>query len=77
MRVAHRSNEQQIYEFIIQYRRATGGNSPSYRQICRATGIDSTSVVFRAVEKLIEDGYLYKKDSRICVSKDRTPKWIE
>lgn len=53
--------------FIIRYRARHGGNSPSYTQIMRGCGLSSTSVAWRIVKDLIDDGRLYKVDNRLCV----------
>lgn len=44
--------------FIIRYKRAHDGNSPTYREIMRAVGINSTSVVAYHLDHLEAAGLI-------------------
>jgi SOS-response transcriptional repressor LexA len=49
------SNED-IYNFIVEFKKANDGNSPSLRNICDALGINSTSLVQNRLFELEEEG---------------------
>lgn len=48
-----------IIRFIIENK-----NSPSYREICSAVGISSTSTAARDIDSLAEGGYLLKEEGQ-------------
>lgn len=47
-----------VFDYIVQYKLANDGNSPTIRQICSATGISSTCTARYNLEKLKSDGAL-------------------
>jgi len=49
-----------VYAFIVAYKQAHDGNSPTYRQILKACNISSTSVVEYHIRHLIADNRLRK-----------------
>ncbi len=48
----------EMLKFIIQYKKAHDGNSPTYMEIMRATGITSTSVVAYHLDQLEAAGVI-------------------
>ena len=48
--------KEKIYAYIIAYKQANDGLSPSYRDIMMTQGLSSTSVVARYLRKLETDG---------------------
>lgn len=48
----------EMLDFIIRYKKEHDGNSPTYREIMRATGISSTSVVAYHLERLEQNGVI-------------------
>lgn len=51
-----RERREQIYNFIIQYKRANGGRSPTYAEIMIGVGAASKSIVHYDVAHLAETG---------------------
>lgn len=51
---AGRLRRVQIYEFILDYKRAHDGNSPSIREIQDGVGISSPSVVNHHLQRLVK-----------------------
>jgi len=49
---------ERIYQYIINYKRAHDGNSPTYREIRDACRISSTSIVSYWIDKLVASGRL-------------------
>ena len=47
---------QRVLEFVIEYKKAHDGNSPSMREICAATFLASTSVANYHLTQLIKMG---------------------
>lgn len=47
-----------IYRFIVEFKMKFDGNSPSIREISRACGISSTSMVNFYLEKLVDQGLI-------------------
>lgn len=61
-------NEFRVYQFIIEHKMNSDGNSPTRREIAEATGIKSTSVVEYYLKNLqrlgkIELGDTYKRNA--------------
>lgn len=56
------SIENTIYRFIIEYKIANDGNSPTMREIGRHTGIRSTSLVTFYLTKLEQAGLIQQRD---------------
>lgn len=59
-----------ILSFIIRFKRDSGGDSPTYREIGRAIGITSNAVVAHHMNVLEERGYIMRdglKASRIAI----------
>ena len=48
-----------VYRFIVDYKQAHGGNSPSIREICRACDLSSTSLAYYYLGKLEDQKRLY------------------
>lgn len=57
-----RERREQIYNFIIQYKRATGGRSPTYAEIMNGVGATSKSIVHYDVARLAEAGKVTLND---------------
>ena len=53
-----RHNPLQIYRFIVDYKAQHDGNSPTIRQIQRACGVNSTSVVVSLLNNLELQGLI-------------------
>lgn len=53
-----RHNPLQIYRFIVDYKAQHDGNSPTIRQIQRACGVNSTSVVVSLLDNLELQGLI-------------------
>jgi SOS-response transcriptional repressor LexA len=51
-------NREAVYRFIIEFKRQSGGDSPSLRQICEATGVKSTSNVVAHLYDLELEGHI-------------------
>lgn len=47
-----------VYEFIVAFKRAHDGLSPTYREICEGCGFNSTSYVRYLLDRLIENNLL-------------------
>jgi hypothetical protein len=47
-----------VYRAIVDYKAAHDGNSPSYRQLMKLTGITTTSLVNHHICRLIAAGYI-------------------
>jgi SOS-response transcriptional repressor LexA len=47
---------EQIYRFIIEFKRSHDGNSPSIREIMRGCSIPATSLVSHHLDKLEREG---------------------
>ncbi len=47
-----------LMQFIVDYKLAHDGNSPTYREMMRETGLSSTSMVAFHLEKLEEAGLI-------------------
>jgi len=45
-------NRDDIFEFLVSFKRVNGGNSPSLRQICEGCGIASVSTAHYALRDL-------------------------
>ena len=63
-----------VYQFIIDYKRDNGGNSPSYREIGEACHIKCASNVKYAIDKLVHSGkieYKGKASRSIRVLEDK------
>ena len=58
---AHR----RVYEFIVAYKQAHDGNSPTIREIGAACGISSTSVVVYWLQRLQRDGLIHRPEPQI------------
>lgn len=57
-----------VFDYIVRYKLATDGNSPSLRQIQDEFGMKSVSTADWTIKCLQRDGKVYKKDGRICIS---------
>lgn len=53
-----------IFEFIVDYKRAHDGNSPTSREIVEGAGISSTSVVHYHLGALEREGKIRLGDSK-------------
>lgn len=51
-----------IFEYILDFKRSNDGHFPTIREIRDACNIPSTSTVSYALERLLEDGFLYLLD---------------
>lgn len=51
-----------ILSFIIRFKRDSGGDSPTIREIGRAVGITSSAVVAHHLNMLEERGYIIRGD---------------
>ncbi len=51
-------SRQAVFDFIVTYKRAHDGNSPTLRQIMNGRRISSTSVVHNILIGLERDGYI-------------------
>lgn len=49
-------NKDEILRYIIEYKMANDGNSPTHRQIMEACGITNPSTTFYILERLEKDG---------------------
>jgi SOS-response transcriptional repressor LexA len=47
---------EKLFEFILEYKTAHDGNSPTYREMMAATGLTTTSMVAWHLEKLEAEG---------------------
>ena len=48
-------SRQAVFDFIVSYKRANDGNSPSLREIMTACGIPSTSLMQFILDNLVDD----------------------
>lgn len=55
-------NYDDVFAFIVEYKRKHGGNSPATREIMTACGITSTSVVRWILNDLAERGKILLTD---------------
>lgn len=53
-----------LYEFIIAFKRTHDGNTPSYAEMCEATGITSTGAIKGLIFILEAQGFLQSIDGR-------------
>ena len=53
-----------IYQYIIDYKKANDGNSPSIRQICQGLNIASTATVWYHMRRLSEAGMIGQNTGR-------------
>lgn len=51
-------SRQAVFDFIVSYKRANDGNSPSLREIMAACGITSTSLMQFILDNLVDDGLI-------------------
>lgn len=51
-------SRQAVFDFIVAYKRAHDGNSPTLRQIMDARGISSTSVAHNILHGLERSGFI-------------------
>ncbi|MEM4204635.1 MAG: hypothetical protein QXS54_11250 [Candidatus Methanomethylicaceae archaeon] len=65
-------NELKVLEYIREYKKTNGGNSPSVREIGEATGIRYTSIP-SILRSLSQQGYIIYdgKKSRFIILKER------
>lgn len=52
---------QQIYNFIVEFKSANDGNTPTYRQIADACGVSSTSMVSSYLFEMEKVGMIERK----------------
>lgn len=57
-----------IFNFIVTYKRAHDGNSPTVRQIMESCDISSTSVVAYNLARLVVDGRIRITGNRVTRS---------
>ena len=53
-----------ILSFIIRFKRDSGGDSPTYREIMRGVGITSAAVVAHHMNVLEDRGYIIRDDTK-------------
>ncbi len=58
---------QSIYDFLIWHAWSHGGNSPTYRQISKETGIGSTSMIAYYLDWLEDHGKITREDGVIIL----------
>lgn len=63
----------EIFSFIVEYKQAHDGNSPTYTEIVEATSINSTNTAWYYVQKLLKVGLMNMKDGKLCLSGGR---WV-
>jgi len=56
--VCQRMRDERVYRYIVLYKQANDGNSPSRREIMRACGISSTSMVWASLLRLFDKGLI-------------------
>jgi SOS-response transcriptional repressor LexA len=55
----------EVYNFIIEYKKTHDGNSPFIREIMRECDLSSTSHVTHYLNRLEDDGLIERKGGRI------------
>ena len=53
----------QIYDFIVGFKKAHNGNSPTFRQIGDAVGVRSSSMVNTYLDRMVTRGMIERKGS--------------
>ncbi|MDI6770115.1 MAG: hypothetical protein QMD04_10640 [Anaerolineales bacterium] len=53
-----------VFEFIVAYKRANDGNSPSMREIMEACGITTLSLMDYILADLVDRGLILRSGSR-------------
>lgn len=59
--------QQQVLDYIIEYKAAHDGAFPTLRRIMAGCGVSSTSEASRLVKKLVEAGRLEYSEGELCV----------
>ena len=57
-------NPNEVYRYIVKYKRDHSGNSPTMREIQKAVGISSVSVVSYILDILESRGWLVREGHR-------------
>ena len=52
------------YDFIVKFKREHDGNSPSYREMMKGTGITSSSHMQNMIHRLINRGWISWNSTR-------------
>lgn len=50
--------QQRIFDAIVAYKRENGGASPTHRELCKSTGVKSTSHMNQHLHSLAALGYI-------------------
>ena len=58
----------EIFSFIVEYKQAHDGNSPTYTEIVENTSINSTNTAWYYVQKLLKVGLMTMKDGKLCLA---------
>lgn len=56
-----------IYNYLLKYKLLNQGNSPTLRDICAVIEVDSTSLVVKYLNDLIELGLITRSGTGICI----------
>jgi SOS-response transcriptional repressor LexA len=62
---------ERVFSFIVDYKADSGGASPSVREIVRALGLSSTSIVNYHVKALEADGRLVREGHHLSIPGER------
>lgn len=62
-----RRDDKEVLMYIGAYKEAHDGNSPSLREISNHFSRPSKTWAFSRVRRLMESGYLYRKDGKLCL----------
>lgn len=52
------SDQRKLYDFIIEYKRRSNGNSPSYREMMKHMGHSSTGQIYALLRALTQQGLI-------------------
>lgn len=63
-------DKRRVYEFIVEYRKKHGGNSPSYRKIATGAGLSSVSMAYYRVNDLVDAGKLVRIHGELCLANE-------
>ena len=71
-----KDRDKAILEFIKRFM-LENGFTPTMREICEGVGMSSTSSVFMHFERLVELGYIIKRDKRYTLRGMKYVEWDE
>ena len=67
---------EQLYEYLCDYKRTHNGNSPTFRQIGAAIGVDSTSLITYYLDRLEQVGKIRRPERKASGIEVIGGRWI-